>query len=281
MGMINQLRTGQRPVPPVTLEVAPASGRCVSRAVLVLLMLSCVASARAAEPVPVSPQTTFFHANALYKDGQYAAAAAEYEQVLHAGLESGNLYFNLGNAYFKADEKGKAILSYERARRFIPSDPDLDANLAYAQSLTGAEACRPAWWQRLAFPVAHRVTTGRLVWTTSILYTLLLVALAAYRLWPRRPRWQVYTCATLAVLVVVTSTSLGAQVLTSDWRRQAVVIKSGEAPARFEPAESGTVHFAVKEGSLLRIMETRDGWRQVARCDGRRGWIEKDAVEEL
>lgn len=237
--------------------------------------------AAAAEPAPSSPQTTFYHANALYKDGQYEAAAQEYEQLLQAGLASGNLYFNLGNAYFKAGEKGNAILNYQRAHRFIPGDPDLAANLAYAQSLTGTEACVPALWQTVVFPLAHRIGTGRLVWTTSVVYTLLLIALATYRLWPSRPRWLVYTATTLALSVVVTSTSLAQRLLTEEWQRQAVVVGSGETPTRFEPAENGTVHFVLKEGSLVRVVDRRDNWIEVARCDGRRGWIEKKALKGL
>jgi tetratricopeptide (TPR) repeat protein len=247
-----------------------------------LLAIICTAAvAYAGDSSPVSPQTTFFHANALYKDGQYEAAAKEYEQVLHAGLASGNLYFNLGNAYFKAGEKGKAILNYERARRFIPGDPDVEANLAYAQSLTGAEACVPALWQRLVFPLAHRAATGRLAWIASVLYTLALIALTTYRLWPRRPRWLVYAAAVLAVLVVVASSSLARQALAEDWQHRVVVVASGETAARFEPAQNGTVHFALKEGTVIRVTDVRDGWRQVSRCDGRRGWVEMEAVEDL
>ena len=245
-----------------------------------LLILAWAGVAVAAESAPPSPQTTFYHANTLYKDGQYEAAAKEYE-LLQAGLASGNLYFNLGNAYFKAGEKGKAILNYERARRLIPGDPDLGANLAYAQSLTGAEACAPALWQAVAFPLAHRLATNRLMWAASAGYTLLLLALAAYRLWPSRPRWLVYAASMLAALAVVTGTSLAQQVLSDDWQRQAVVIGPGETPTRFEPAENGTVHFVLKEGSLVRVADSRDNWLEVARCDGRRGWIEKSAIEEL
>ena len=246
---------------------------------LMLLILGILSSAaRAAEP---SPRTTFYHANALYKDGQYAAAAKEYEELQQSGLASGNLYFNLANAYFKAGEKGKAILNYERARRLIPGDPDLSANLAYAQSITGADACSPALWQVVVFPLSHRVATHRLVWATSGMYTMLLLVLAGYRLWPARPRWLVYAATGLAVLVLISSTSLAQQVLTDDWQPRAVVISSGEAPTRFEPAQNGTGHFVLNEGSLVRVVETRDNWVEVARCDGRRGWIEKSAVEEL
>jgi tetratricopeptide (TPR) repeat protein len=249
--------------------------------VLITLGFVFAAAARAAEPSEPSPRTTFYHANALYKDGQYAAAAKEYEELQQSGLGSGNLYFNLANAYFKAGEKGKAILNYERARRLIPGDPDLNANLAYAQSLTGAEACGPALWQIVAFPLSHRIATDRLVCMTSALYTLLLLCLAGYRLWPARPRWLVYAAAGLAVLVLISSTSLAQQVLTDDWQSQAVVVSTGDAPARFEPAGNGTVHFILKEGSLVRVVETRDNWIEVARCDGRRGWVEKSAIEEL
>jgi tetratricopeptide (TPR) repeat protein len=245
---------------------------------VLIMVLSRLASAQAA--APMSPQTTFFHANALYKDGQYAAAARDYEELLEAGFESGNLYFNLGNAYFKAGQRGRAILSYERARRFIPGDPDLEANLAYAQSLTEAEPCAPPLWRRIAFPLAHRVGLSRLLWTTSGLYTLLFVAVATYRLWSRRPRWLRSASIALAVVVALASASLAEQTVTDRWQRSAVVIKSGDTDVRFEPAEDGTVHFVLKEGSFLRIVERRQGWVEVARCDGRRGWVEAATIEE-
>ena len=238
------------------------------------------AGALAAAP-PVSPQTTFFHANALYKDGDYAAAVQEYEQLLRSGLESGNLYFNLGNAYFKAGDKGKAILNFERARRLMPTDPDLRANLAYAQSLTEASPCMPPLWQRVTFPLAHRMATNRFATIASASYTLLFAALIGYRLWPRRPRWLRYVTFALVAGVLVIATSLLHQVFAEDWQQQAVVIADGDTPTRFEPAPNGTVHFVLKQGALVHVTEARAEWLQVERCDGRRGWVARDAVEEL
>jgi tetratricopeptide (TPR) repeat protein len=257
----------------------PTPGLAARAAVVLVVVVTGVGRSRADAPA-ASPQTTFYHANALYKDGQYADAAKEYEQVVQSGLESGNLYFNLGNAYFKAGEKGKAILNYERARRLIPRDPDLEANLAYTQSLAGIDVCVPVLWQRVAFPLAHRTSTSQLMWATSGFYTLLLAGLAVYRLWPRRPRWLVYASTTLAVLVLVATTSLGQQVLSDDWQHAAVVV-GGDTAARFEPADTGTVHFSLKEGSLVRVLDTRPGWVQIARCDGLRGWVERTNVEDL
>ena len=81
----------------------------------------CWATSLEAAAAPTTPQTAFFRANTLYTQGQYAKAIEAYEAVLQSGLVSGNLYFNLGNSYFKAGQVGRAILNYERARR--PSSP--------------------------------------------------------------------------------------------------------------------------------------------------------------
>ena len=78
----------------------------------------------------------FYEANFAYKEGEYAKAILVYEEVLQDGLESGSLYYNLGNSYFKDEKLGKAILNYERAKLFMPRDGDLVSNYQYARSLT-------------------------------------------------------------------------------------------------------------------------------------------------
>ena len=228
-----------------------------------------------------TPQTVFFHANTLYTQGQYTAATEAYEAVLQSGFASGNVYFNLGNAYFRNGQAGKAILNYERARRFLPSDTDLGANLQFARLLTGAKGCQLPLWNRLAFPLAHTLATDSFLWFTSIAYTLLFVILAVYYLLPLRPQWLLYAGWGLAVLLFVMTTSLIQQARTDDLQRKAVVLAKEDSPVRFEPADNGTVHFSVTQGTLIQILDIREDWWQVARCDGQRGWIEKDVLEEL
>jgi len=261
---------------PQLLRLRPFRGLPFTLCGVCLCWATCLAAA-----APTAPQTAFFRANTLYTQGQYAEAVEAYEAVLQSGLVSGNLYFNLGNAYLKAGQVGRAILNYERARRFLPSDLDLEANLRFAHSLTGAEICQSPLWQRLVFPLAHRVTTDQLVWFTSVAYTLLFVVLAAGRLWPRRPQWLLSVGWGVAACLVVVTLSLVQQLRTSDWQRHAVVLTQGDTPVRFEPAVSGTVHFSVTQGTRVRVLDVRAGWWQVARCDGRRGWVEKGPLEEL
>ena len=234
-----------------------------------------------ASDTPATPQTAFFQANTFYAQGEYAAAAEAYEAVLQSGLASGNVYFNLGNAYFRDGQTGKAILNYERARRFLPNDSDVATNLQFARTLTGAEACQPLLWQRLVFPLADIFSTNQFVWFTSAAYTLLFLVFAAYRLRPTRPQWLLYVGRGVAGLLIMMTISLMQQLWTNDWQRRAVVLIEQETPVRFEPAISGTVHFSVRQGTMVQVLDAREDWWQVARCDGRRGWIEKSVLEEL
>ena len=228
-----------------------------------------------------APQTAFLQANALYSQGRYAEATRAYEHLLAAGHRSGNLYFNLGNAYFKQGRLGRAILNYERARRVAPGDTDIEANLAYARSVAGADGCPPRLWHTLAFPLTHRFSTNALVWMASAAYSLALVACAGYLLWPRRPRWLVAATLLAGGLFVVAGLSLMRQIFLNDWRRPAVVLADGQTPARFEPVETGTEHFVLKQGALVRLLASRPGWHQIARCDGRRGWLADRHLECL
>src|SRR5215468_6877297 len=119
----------------------------------------------------------FFRANHLYADGRYADAAAEYEHVLESGVASANLYFNLGNAYLKAGDVGRAVLAYERARRLAPGDPDVRANLAFArgEDAGGDESPR---WTRVTFPLAAVWSSDTLVAVVAAAWWALFLLLA-------------------------------------------------------------------------------------------------------
>jgi SH3-like domain-containing protein len=90
-----------------------------------------------------------------------------------------------------------------------------------------------------------------------------------------------YVAAAFALLTFVAGLSLAGQVAADEWPRHAVVVGSGETPARFEPADDGTVHFSLPQGATVRVTEEREGWLQIARCDGRRGWVPAAALETL
>ena len=144
-------------------------------AVLLFLLVLLVLPSRAgAEENPgrvINPQALFYQANNLYEEGRYEEAAVAYRQLLEQGYESGNLYFNLGNTYFKMGRTGWAVLYYEKAKRLIPRDADLRANLGYA--LEGVEEGTPSW-QREFYQNLSILPQGHLVLMTSFFFALLI-----------------------------------------------------------------------------------------------------------
>src|SRR2546426_6371118 len=119
--------------------------------------------------------TDFKAANALYDAGKFAEAAAAYERV---EPKTASVYFNLGNAFFRQDKVGLAVLNYERARRLAPRDPDILANLKFAEQRLGVDELNtPSTPYRrfLRSAVASR-TTGE--WSRYELVTMWITILA-------------------------------------------------------------------------------------------------------
>jgi tetratricopeptide (TPR) repeat protein len=258
-----------------SLERTRRLGR-LATAACALLMLLAAGAGRAAE----TPQAIFFRANALYAEGKYAQAAAEYERLLATGVGSASTYFNLGNAYLKAGQTGRAVLAYERARRLAPGDPDLRANLTFARE-AGATAEPPPWRTRLLFPLAASWSSDALVLGAACAWWLLMGLLAAGRLLPTARRATARAALLPGVALVVLGGSAAWRLATVDLRPTAVVVAPNEVAVRFEPSSGGTVHFQAKPGTTLRLVGEREGWAQVERDDGRRGWIERDAIDRV
>jgi tetratricopeptide (TPR) repeat protein len=226
------------------------------------------------------PSAVFVRAGGFYSEGRYLDAAQAYEEVLRAGVESANLYYNLGNAYFRAGDVGRAVLNYERARRLAPRDPDVLANLDFARS-RGAEAEPRSLLSRILFPLADRMSTDRLFLGAVIVWTIFFALLAAARLVPRARVGAGRGAIIAAVAFVVCLTSGLVRLATVEWPAQAVVVSDRVATIRFEPSASGAAHFEAKPGAMLRWVTEREGWVQVARSDGRRGWVERASIERL
>ncbi|MCC6765569.1 MAG: BatD family protein [Deltaproteobacteria bacterium] len=236
--------------------------------------------AGAADPASETPQAFFSRGNTLYGDEKYPEAVAAYEKVLAAGVESGNLHFNLGNAWFKTGDIGHAVLAYERARRLAPRDPDLRANLGYARGKTGDGDPTPLW-ARLAFPLAARASSDELVAGAGACFLLLMAALSAARLLPNAARAGRAAALAAGIGLAVTGTAAAYRIATVDAPTFAVVVAATDTDVRFEPSANGTAHFTSKPGAVLRVLVEREGWAQVARPDGKRGWIARDAIAEL
>ena len=239
--------------------------------VAALLLVACSAAPLAAQ------EAIFDEGNRLYREGDFAGAVELYERILERGVESGELHYNLGNAWFRLGELGPAILHYERARRIMPRDDDLGANLELARSLTTDQVAplpgfwlfRVArWWvDLLSRPALLAVVT--LAWLTAMSALIVVVAGRGEFLlvWSRR------AAAGAGVVTLVFGLGLLAREIDVG-RADEAVIMAEEAAVHSAPSDDDELLiFTVHEGTKVRVERRSDEWVEIVLEDGKVGWV--------
>lgn len=226
---------------------------------------------------PDSPESRFYRANIEYEAGDNNAAIREAQSIISSGLESGNLYYNLGNMYFKNGEIGKAILSYERARRFIPRDRDLLANYRYVRSqMKRPDPLEKRWWLYAQLDrYFGYLTPAQGVWLIMAIYYLISGWVVISGIFGFYRRYFIYVLAgaglVLGLIIVPVSHSLRHQT-----RGGIVVVPVVDA--RFEPLEGATTNFPLHEGMRVYALRKRGSWVRIKTPDGRIGWVPTAAI---
>lgn len=232
-----------------------------------------VAPARAAESTNTWT-AAFDAANRLYEQARYREAAAAYEALLAQGIASPALYFNLGNAWFKAGEAGRAILNYRLAERLAPRDPDIRANLRLTRELVhGQPPSPPPWWRRLS----RRFTLNEWAGATGVALWLCFGVLMLGELRPDRRRLARRWAVGFGVVALLAGAALGGQWLERRLRVEAVVIAK-QAVVRYGPLEVSPELQKVEDGTELEVLDRKDGWLQVGGLARGTGWIRQSEV---
>ncbi len=229
-----------------------------------------------------SEKYIFYNANNFYKQVEYAKAIEQYEQILGRGAESGNLYYNLANSYLKEGALGKAILNYERARKLIPRDKDLESNYQYASSLMTNSIAEPKipWFIKLADKFYGQFTLNEITVLLSIICALIFLILAM-RIFFRADGLRKYSLFSVFILIlffIAGSFSFHERVYSLG-KEAIVVVKKTET--KFSPFDRATTHFTLYEGAKVYVLLTEDDWNKIKRADKKIGWVKKTSLEVI
>ena len=230
-------------------------------------------------PAQADADTLYALGNRLYAEGDFRGAAAAYEGAAETGWTSPDLELALGAAYFEADETGRAVLHFERARRLAPRDADIQHNLRLAQERANVEPSRLPPADAAARWLSTHIGSGVLVGLLFVFY-LAVLGLVGYRLWRGTPMpWVRRTLLVLVPLgLFVTVAAVGAA--RYDAQPRAVIV-ADIADVYAEPSSTSAATTTVPEGSVLTVLDTRGRWHAVRLPDGDRGWIAAAALEEM
>ena len=224
----------------------------------------------------------FYQGNIYYSKEKFKQATIDYEKALESGFESGPLYYNLGNAYFKQGSLGKAILNYLRGQRLMPRDADLNANLNYARSLIkgGAAPSRAKWFRRIFFRLADSFSLNEITLLTAALYFIASIMIILLIVTKNSKRSIGYIAALVLAGLLVSTSLFCVQFSKTIIQKQAVVI-ARSSDAKFEPFGGATTFFTLNEGEVVNDVASRKDWIKIKRIDGKQGWIKSSAVEFL
>src|SRR6266508_6649825 len=230
-----------------------------TRAIVCVFLVSSVFAQSDAE---------FAKANQDYAQGNFKEAISGFETLVRAGQWSANVFYNLGNAYFRAGDFGRAILNYERALVLEPHHPEATANLQIARDEAHALELQPGRLERyLEFASVNQYTV-----TAAVAFWIATFCLAALVFTRRRSR------ATLTLLLVMLLISAGGIVATWQLERGSkgsalAVVTGKDVQARLATADTANSVLALPPGSGVKIVSTRGDWIYAALPNNLRGWI--------
>jgi len=253
-------------------EVMKKAGRKSAAIIAVLLMLLPMAANAA----------TKADADSAYVNGNYQEAIKVYESLLKHG-ESAELYYNLGNAYYRTENITRAVLNYERALLLSPGDGDIRFNLQIARSKTidkivpESEMFFVTWYRSLVNIMSVDGWGRMALVSLALVIVLFLVYLFSARVWVQKVG---FFGGGILLVVFVFSNFFAWQQRQQLLNREGAIVVAPSVTVKSTPAQNGTDLFILHEGTKVVITDgSMKSWREIRLADGKKGWIESKKIE--
>ena len=253
-------------------EVMKKGGRKSVASIAVLLML-----------LPMTANAaTKADADSAYVNGNYQEAIKVYESLLKQG-ESAELYYNLGNAYYRTENITRAVLNYERALLLSPGDGDIRFNLQIARSKTidkivpESEMFFVTWYRSLVNIMSVDGWGRMALVSLALVIVLFLVYLFSARVWVQKVG---FFGGGILLVVFVFSNFFAWQQRQQLLNREGAIVVAPSVTVKSTPAQNGTDLFILHEGTKVVITDgSMKSWREIRLADGKKGWIESKKIE--
>ena len=249
------------------------------------ILLACALTCLLTRPAFADEATHLFEeGNQLYLQAKYAEAIAHYEKILQGGYESGELYFNLGNAYYKGGNLPKAILNYERAKQLLPRDEDIQFNLQLAnlQVVDKIDIVPRLFIYRWIDSLLTLFSLSTMGW---IVYSFFIATLSAFTYFlfaPTTPQRRAsmlagIICSFLLVMIMVGFAVQSYKESTTEF----AIVLSDVANIKSAPDNKGNDLFVLHKGLRVQVLDGVNHWRKIRLVDGKVGWIQEEDCETI
>lgn len=229
-------------------------------------------------------QSNLEQANTAYSEGKFEEALGFYQQALTESGASAEVYFNIGNSYYKLNQVANSILYYERALLFDPADKDIRFNLEIAK-LKAVDRIEPVgefFLTKWRHSIQNLMSTNNWAYFSIVCFVLLIVCAFMFFFARIIALKKVGFFAGLVLLILVIFGNVFSynqkKKLTN---RNSAIIFSPTTTIKSSPDNSGTDLFILHEGTKVEIKSTLGNWSEIETADGNVGWIQSTEIEKI
>lgn len=223
-------------------------------------------------------------ANNAYNEGMYDSALNVYHQVEKENLESGELYYNMGNTYFKTNDISSAILYYEKAKKLEPNNEDIDYNLRIANSMIVDKIERvpelffKKWWNYFynMFNANTWTIISVISWFILIFFIGLFIVSNS-----RGGKKLAFYFGLLFLFTSIATFGLASQKYYYGKEQHEAIIFTPTITVKSSPTSNAVDLFVVHEGTKIYVLDEVQDWVKIRIPDGSIGWLPLNSVRKI
>ncbi|MDP1745266.1 MAG: tetratricopeptide repeat protein [Bacteroidota bacterium] len=223
-------------------------------------------------------------ANSAYSKGDYSKASKLYENIISNGQEAPEVYFNLGNAYYKTNNIAFAILNYERALKLEPDNEDFSFNLKLANQKTEdkIDAAPQLFLSQWKNGLVGLMTEKGWSQLCILLVCISLILFAIYITMQKRglKQFGFFGGTTLVILSIVTF-FIAQHKYSITKNNSEAIITSPSITVTGSPNEKGTKLFILHEGTKVNVTQEDVSWAEIKIANGNTGWIKRSELQKI
>lgn len=229
-------------------------------------------------------QNAFEQGNQYYQKENFLAAISSYESIINSGKESADVYFNLGNCYYKLHKVGPAVYNYEKALLLNPNDQEIKTNLDFARKMAidDIKIIPKVGFHKLIQDFTSTYHYDTWAWIAVALALVFFLFFLGYYFSGTTLKKRIFFTGMFVILLGITlSVSAGIFERNRLENEKPAIVFAETAPVKSEPKTSSPDTFILHEGTKVYILESIANWKKIELTDETTGWIESSAIKEL
>jgi tetratricopeptide (TPR) repeat protein len=226
----------------------------------------------------------FTKGNEFYKNGNYLKAIDSYKAVEEQNLQSDDLFFNIGNCYYKLNKVAPAIYYYEKALKLNPNNKKAITNLSFAKRMTidVIEEVPKTFLQKISNATIHKLSFD----TWAIIAVIASFLVAIFFLWyyfsySSIKKLMYFNSSIISFIVFVITLFFAIENYNYVQKNRTAIIFKPKVEIKDAPSSNAEEVFELHEGTKVLVLDELDNWKKIKIADGKTGWIFAEYLKEI